>query len=97
MEGENKQLLYLLKFMDDYIENLIYDVLSDSPQDPHYSAVTACNLIKCYIKVMNENNREINYCDIKGYFENHSFTKQEYERFLESAQKETEYYIGEIF
>lgn len=63
-----EKLLYLLNHMDGFIEQLVYDVLTDSQTDPHYSAVTATNLIKCYIQVMNQFNKEIPYTDIRGYF-----------------------------
>lgn len=63
-----EKLLYLLNFMEDYIDQLVYKVMTDSQTDSHYSAVTATNLIKCYIQVMNQFNKEIPYTDIRGYF-----------------------------
>ncbi len=63
-----EKLLYLLNHMDGFIEQLVYDVLTDSQTDPHYSAVTATNLIKCNIQVMQQFNKKIPYTDVKGYF-----------------------------
>lgn len=63
-----EKLLYLLNFMEDYIDQLVYKVMTDSQTDPHYSAVTATNLIKCNIQVMQQFNKKIPYTDVKGYF-----------------------------
>lgn len=63
-----EKLLYLLNFLEDYIDQLVYKVMTDSQTDPHYSAVTATNLIKCNIQVMQQFNKKIPYTDVKGYF-----------------------------
>ena len=48
-EKIKKELLYLIEYSMYYTDELISSVLEDSEEDPHYSAVTASNLIKCYI------------------------------------------------
>lgn len=69
MDFKNKeQLFYLLGFMDDYIEDLVYNVMNDSENDPHYSGVTASNLIKCYINVMTEFGNPPPFSNVKEYF-----------------------------
>lgn len=92
-----EKLLYLLNFMDDYIDKLVYKVMTDSQTDPHYSAVTASNLIKCYIQVMQQFNKEIPYTDVRGYFKYNMFTDEEYEFFEKSRRKESEYYVGKQY
>lgn len=50
-----------MKFIDDYMEKAVYEVLKDSKDDPHYSAVTTANIIKCYIDVMKHFDVELPY------------------------------------
>ena len=49
---EKKQ--YILRHLDHYIDELVWNVLGNDPEDPHYSAVTATNCIKCYIELCGE-------------------------------------------
>lgn len=51
MNLDKEKLLFLLVFIEDYLGELIDKVLSDSKTNPHYSAVTASNIIKCYIDI----------------------------------------------
>lgn len=88
-----EKLVYLLDDVDYNICQLIYNILSDSPTDPHYSAVTASNLIKCYIQIMDELGGKT-YNDIEEYFQMKLFTKEEYQLFEASRKKESEYYRG---
>ena len=92
-----EKLLYLLKFIDDYIESSVYEVLKDSKEDPHSSAVTTTNIIKCYIDVMKHFDVELPYSNVKEYFEDNLFTDEEYKAFEDSRIKEAEYYIGKIY
>lgn len=94
---KEKQLIYLLEYTEHYIENLVYDVLHDSTSDPHYSAVTASNLIKTYIEMMNELKQELPFYDIKSFFEFNLFTPEEYELFLRKYESELSYYVGEVY
>ncbi len=84
---------YLLYCIDDLIDN----VLDDSEEDPHYSAVTANNLIKCYVKVCSEWGMEVPFFNAETYFGWSNRTAAEYRRFEEKRVKEQMYYIGEIF
>ena len=88
---------YLMYYMEDYISNLVYNVLQNSKEDPHYSAVTATNLIKCYLKVMKDKGIILPYNTIKEFFEYYGFTNQEYEDFEHSRLEELPIYVGEIF
>lgn len=89
-----EKLKYLLAFMDEYIESLVENVLSDSETDPHYSAVAATNLIKCYIQILNELEEKLPYSNVKEFFQFDAFTEEEYERFEASRKKESVYYRG---
>lgn len=99
MDSDTKEkLLYLLRFTDDYIENLVYDVLDDSEEDPHYSAVTATNLIKCYIDVMEHFDIELPYKDVDDYLkDNCCLSSEEHKKFTQFTEKEKTYYIGKIW
>lgn len=83
--------------MENYIEEDVYNVLTDSKTDPQYSAVTTTNLIKCYIHVMTSLGCSLPYQDLKGYFEHNLISPKEYLEFEVCRKKESEYYIGEIF
>ena len=88
---------YLLCFVEDYMDDLIYKVLTDSKTDPHYSAVTASNIIKCYIDVMESLNKPTPYKSVKEYFEFNSMTAEEYELFEKNRKKELEHYQGTVY
>ena len=87
----------MLEYTEHCIENLVYDVLHDSTSDPHYSAVTASNLIKTYIEMMNELKQELPFYDIKSFFEFNLFTPEEYELFMRKYESELSYYVGEVY
>ena len=94
MNLDKQKLSYLFIFIEDYILKNIYNILSDSKEDPHYSAVTTTNIIKCYIDVQNQLGTKLPYDDVKSYFKIFGFTDEEYLQFEESRKKESEYYIG---
>ena len=93
-EQSQEQLLYLMDFLDMQIEKAIYDVLSDSEEDPQSSAVTTQNLIKCYINIMQEIGKETRYSDIEGYMRYNCFSDAEITMFHQKAERESKYYIG---
>lgn len=96
IKNEN-ELKYLLNYMDYVIENYVFDVLNDNKEKPEYSAVTCVNLIKCYDKVMSELDEKYCHKDLKSYLSEIRLTDEEIETFLDSYNKESEYYIGKIF
>lgn len=61
MNLDIEKLKYLLNTTEREIGRLIDNVLSDSQEDPHYSAVYASNQIKCYIQIMNELGEKLPY------------------------------------
>lgn len=89
-----EKLKYLLNDTECEIGRLIDNVLSDSEEDPHYSAVSATNRIKCYIQIMNELGEELPYSNVEEFFKFNAYTEVEYKAFEESRKKEFEYYRG---
>lgn len=89
-----EKLKYLLNIMENYIIDLVDKVLADSETDPHYSAVSATNRIKCYIQIMNELGERMPYSNVKEFFQFNAFTEEEYERFEAIRKKESVYYRG---
>lgn len=94
MNLDKEKLLYLLMFTDDYMEKFADDVMNDSEEDPHFSAVTLTNMIKCYVDVMNELGVSLPYNDVKSFFKENLYSDEEYKLFEEKRKKEAEYYIG---
>lgn len=92
-----EKLMYLLHFMDYYIEHTIYDVLSDSIEDPQYSAVTTSNLINCYLDVMQGLGEKISLCSLTEYMADKCFTSEEIQLFLEKKAQESTYYVGKQY
>ena len=48
------KLLYILDFFDVYLMQFIQEILMDSKEDPHFSAVAANNMILCYLEIMTD-------------------------------------------
>lgn len=94
MDINFEKLKYLLYSQRYDIESLIENVLEDSEDDPHFSAVTATNLIKCYIDIMEQIGEKLPYSNIKEFFRHIGFSEQEYLSFEEKRKKEAEYYRG---
>ena len=91
---DREKLIYLLNHLDWYIENCVYDVLSDSVEDPEYSAVTTTNLIKCYIDIASSLQLDIPYHTVNEYLKEKCFTPEQIKQFTESRDRESVYYIG---
>lgn len=77
MPNIHEKLNYLLDYIDYTIEQSIYDVLSDSEDDPHYSAVTTHNLIKCYLDVTHEYGQNKQICTPEDYLRAKCFSPEE--------------------
>ena len=90
-------LMYLLNSQQYDIEELVGAVLHDSETDPEYSAVTCANLIKCYIKVMQELTEDFDCNDMEEYFLKNQFTPEEYQLFIEKYNKEATYFTSQKF
>lgn len=91
---DKEKLLYLLSFFDEDMEIFIYEVLNDSKEDPHFSAVSATNRIKCYIQILSELGEELPYSNVREYMLFNAFTEDEYNAFEKRRKEESEYYIG---
>lgn len=91
------KIKFLLETEKEEIFILIKNVVNDSETDPHYSAVTASNKIKCYIYVMNELCEKPPFEDVVGFLEFNGFTKEEQTLFNRHRKTESEYYIGKQY
>ena len=92
-----KELRFLLMRMDQYIGQLIYDVLHDSEEEPEKSAVALNNVIKCYIKVENEMGIHRGYSNVEEYLADACCTPEEIALIEKKRVKEAVYYRGEQF
>jgi hypothetical protein len=92
-----EKILYLLQYLDWCINNLVYNVLDDSEEDPHYSAVTATNLIKCFIDTMETFEQPINFHNVEEYLAYQSFTPEEIALFEQKRSSESACYIGKQY
>jgi len=89
-------LLYMLNHLDSFIENETYEVLADSEQDPHHSAVTLYNLINSYLHVMRIFKQPSIPQDITEYLLEKCFTTEEIKSIHDKKEAELKYYIGRI-
>ncbi len=98
MDFDQEKMNYLLNHVYYYIYDLIDNVLADSQDDPHYSAVTATNMIKCYIEIMSKIEPQLPYSTVKDFFlYSGYYSEEEFEVFENSRKKESDYYIGKQF
>lgn len=83
---------YLENFIIWYIQELVFNVLNDSENEPEFSAVTANNLIKCHIDVSKKLKKSMPYDDVKGFFTWCNFTQNDFQLFEEKRIRESSYY-----
>ena len=89
-----EKLKYMLHFQRFDIELLIENVIEDSLEDPHYSAVTATNLVKCYIEIMQELGEKLPYTNVEGFMKAIGFSTEDYLLFEKKRSQESKYYLG---
>ena len=89
-------LNYILRDLNFNLQIYIQNVLDDE-NSPNYSAVYTSNMIKCYIKLMNQIGNQIPFKDVKSYILYNDFSEQEYDKFEKSRKMESSYYKGEQF
>ncbi len=94
MAIDYEKLKYMLYIQYFDIELLVENVLMDSDEDPTYSAVTASNLIKCYIETMSALGEKLPYNDVEGFVKNIGYSNDDYILFEKKRKKESEYYRG---
>lgn len=90
-------LNFVLRDIDFNLQTYIQEVLDDDIDSPNYSAVYTSNMIKCYIKLMNEIGNQTPFNDVKSYILYNNFSEQEYEKFENSRKKESLYYKDKQF
>ena len=89
-----EKLKYFINVMYPEIERFVDQVLNDSETEPEYSAVTASNIIKCYIQITTQLGNAPSFNSVETFFETNGYSKEEYERFEKSRINESKYYIG---
>ncbi len=94
MAMDSEKMAYLLRYFDNSLEEFVANVLANDPVDPHYSAVTATNCIKCYIEWRHEIGEPLPYSNIEEYFRWIGYSEEEYRLFESSRAEESEHYIG---
>ena len=94
---DKDKLIYLLNYLEWCIEQSVYDVLSDSVENPEFSAVTTQNLMKCYIDVATSLELPISYRSVEEFLKEKCFSPQEIETFEARRKQEAEYYIGKQY
>ena len=95
-DSEICKLLYMLSEMPDIIDDTIYNVMHDSEEDRHYSAVAATNYLKCYVEIMGILGQPLPFSDMKSYFANSGWPEY-YEQFEKIRKEEAAHYIGVQF
>ena len=78
-----------MDFFDAYLMQFIQEILMDSKEDPHFSAVAANNMILCYLEIMAELGQKLPYNSVKEYFEFQGFDPEEYDAFEKSRIEES--------
>lgn len=93
----NEKIEYILRYVAYDLHGYVEEVLTDSEEDPHHSAVHVSNLIKCYIELMTQLGESLPFHDVKGFILFNGFDEEEYEIFEKSRLNESSYYIGDQF
>lgn len=83
---------FILKHTEGEICREIVNVLNDSDEDPHFSAVYVSNMIKCLLFVAEEAGFSFLCNDVLGFFVSHGFSEIQYRKFEENRKSEAEYY-----
>lgn len=87
-------LTFLLRHTEGEICRLITNVLANDPDDPHYSAVFAANMIKCYIDISEQTGKILSFGNVFEFFITHGFSQKQYECFELSRKDEAPTYRG---
>lgn len=96
MDVKSEELEFILNAVSYYIDDLIVEVLEENKSKPEHSAVYVSNLIKCYIKVIQDIGKPTPYASVHDYFKFFR-DEEDYQSFEESRKKESEYYIGKQY
>lgn len=81
---------FCAKKLPTYIEN----VITDNPDDRHWSAVAVTGIIKSYIIISNQFSADRYAVDVRTYMLNHGFSEKDFEAFEDDRLKESVYYQG---
>lgn len=91
------ELEYLLQHIGYYIGDLVDCVLEDSFEDPEYSAVTANNLIICFLRVQKMLGCLNSISTVKEYFLCSNYSEVDYQEFERRRNIEKAYYVGKQY
>jgi len=94
---DKEKLRFILRKVGCDISIYIDNVLNDSTEDPHYSAVWTSNMIKCYIALTAELGEDLPFHDVKSCILFEGFSIKDYDAFERSRKKESEYYRDKQF
>jgi len=92
-----KALDYILWTTQFVIEDNICSVIDDSEEDPHHSAVTTTNLIKCWLELKENIGEATGVKTLKEYFVYDRLPDEYYGIFEKKRKRESEYYRSEQF
>lgn len=88
MNLNEEKLRYIYKFLDDYVNGLLYISLDSNGKNCRYSFVTIEKIILCYIDLENALGYSYGYHNLKEYFKSSCYTWKEYRRFKRYLLKE---------
>lgn len=88
---------YLLMHMDDFVEEELYNILSDNENDLHHSAVAVNNLIICMRDVEKWLCGTSGYSDLRKFMEDAMFSREEIDLVLGRKEEEAKIYTGRQF
>lgn len=94
MDVDIEKLQYVWSFLENWICQEIDNVLADSETDPHHSAITASNLIICYIEISKQLGTKLPYDNVKSFLEFNAYTSAERDLFEKHKIRESKYYKG---
>ena len=98
IDNKTKELMiYLLYHLDSFINEEAYQVLHDSTEDPHHSAVTLYNLIKCLIDANQVFGIQSEYHNVEEFLRAQCFTEEEIQMIERKRLQESQYYIGKQY
>ena len=93
----NEELRCLFDYLEYCVINDAYNVLTDSTEDPQFSAVTTANAIKCYITIKQALGTPTPYHTIEEFLCDNDFSPDEIQLFNEKRATEAAYYHGKQF
>ena len=92
--NNDEELKYFLAKVDYLFLNEAYQVLFDSKEDPHHSAVFLENIVHCYLRICKLFHQNYSINTVHEFFNYMGMTKDEIYEFESLQKKESSYYYG---